>query len=379
MANAKTGPEADTEAIPVPAPGPEERWYVAALAALLGRREARRRLAHGSPAEVLAQASGGVAMGARLARTCRRAGVVLLTPADAAFPEPLRQIPDPPLALYWRGPPLPGERPGKHDGLGPVVAIIGARRCSAYGARLAETLAADLAALGCVIVSGLALGIDSAAHRGALAEGGRSLAVLGNGLGHVYPVANRGLAHELVAAGGALISEYVPWLRPRRHHFPERNRLISGLAEAVLVVEAGERSGTLITARMALEQGREVMAVPGPACSPDSAGCHRLLREGAALVERADDVLVVLGRPLEPTRLPGQDSAGRRAARAAPVPPAHLLRLHSAVATVPTTLDAIVAASGANGAHAMAGLLELELGGFVEQVPGGYIRRPPPS
>jgi DNA processing protein len=222
------------------------------------------------------------------------------------------------------------------------------------------------------VVSGLARGIDTAAHRAAL-RGGVTVAVLGSGLSCPYPAANRGLVRAIVEGGGLLLSQYPPWQGARRHHFPERNRLISGISMAVVVVEAGEQSGSLITARMAAEQGREVCALPGPVTSPISRGCHRLIKQGAALVENADDVLDVLGLA---GRAPG--AGGMTQAWEGPADRA-LARILAVVEGTVTTLDEIVAATGVGGDRASAALVELELSGFVRQVPGGYIRRPLPS
>jgi DNA processing protein len=190
-------------------------------------------------------------------------------------------------ALHTRGTwPLPA---------GHRVAIVGSRRPSPYGEAAAEQLAADLAGAGVIVISGLALGIDAAAHRGALNGGGMTVAVMGTGVDLVYPAANGRLAEEILAAGGALVSQFPPGSTPRRHHFPARNWTMAALSDAVLVVEAGEGSGALITAAAALHLHKEVMAVPGSIFSPLSVGTHGLIRDGAALVQNARDVLAVLG------------------------------------------------------------------------------------
>jgi DNA processing protein len=248
------------------------------------------------------------------------------------------------------------------------VAVVGARRCSRSGAANAASFARELTALGFVVVSGLALGIDTAAHRGAL-QGGTTVAVLGSGLGRVYPGTNRPLARAILEAGGALVSEYPPELGARNYHFPERNRLISGLSLGVLVVEAGEQSGSLITARMALEQGREVMAIPGSIANPVARGCHWLLRQGASLVETVTDVVEALR--VEPPLAVSGDPAPP----AAPAPPSGLEALLDLLGAETATLDELCAASGLPAERLVAGLVELELGGFVEQIPGGYSRR----
>jgi len=178
---------------------------------------------------------------------------------------------------------------------GPRVAIVGSRRPSPYGEAVAEQLAADLARAGVVVVSGLALGIDAAAHRGALAGGGVTVAVMGTGVDIVYPAAHSRLAEEIVAAGGALVSQFPDGTAPRRHNFPARNWTMAALSDAVVVVEAAEGSGALITADAALELHKEVLAVPGSVFSPLSVGTHQLIRDGALLAQNARDVLAALG------------------------------------------------------------------------------------
>ena len=246
----------------------------------------------------------------------------------------------------------------------PAVAIVGSRRCTRQGRDLAFALGHDLAAVGLSVVSGLAYGIDAAAHRGALAGCASSdavtVAVLGSGLGNIYPRAHVGLAAEIVASGGALVTEHEPSEGPRKHHFPARNRIVSGLALGVVIVEASDRSGSLITARLALEQGRDVMAVPSLVSSPLSAGCHRLIRQGAALVERAEHVLEVLGLEAVPVEEPPAEAAD-------PV--------FSEVGATPTTLDVIVGSTGLPVEQVLQRLIELELEGLVAPHRGGYIRR----
>lgn len=272
------------------------------------------------------------------------------------LPLPLRSIPDPPRRLVCRGDPAVLANP--------AVAIVGSRRCTRQGRDVAFALAHDLAAQGLSVVSGLAYGIDAAAHRGALAgcasSDAAAVAVLGSGLGEIYPRANIGLAAEIVASGGALVTEHEHSEGPRRHHFPARNRIVSGLCLGVVIVEASDKSGSLITARLALEQGRDVMAVPSLVSSPLSAGCHRLIRQGAALVERAEHVLEVLG--LEPVRVerPVDEQED-------PV--------FAEVGATPTTLDAIVAATGQPVEQVLQRLVELELDGLLAPHAGGYIRR----
>ncbi|KHK02286.1 DNA-processing protein DprA [Desulfovibrio sp. TomC] len=218
-------------------------------------------------------------------------GLTPLPYFHAAYPSRLRELPDPPAVLYVIG-----------DACllaGPCVAMVGARQCSRYGFGAAYDFAVGLSAAGITVVSGLAYGIDRQAHLGGLAGPGRSVAVLGTGLDLVYPDANLDVWREL-AAGGAIISEFAPGTPPRAANFPVRNRIIAGLSLGVMVVEAADRSGSLITARLALEQGREVFALPGPVNLPTFSGCHALLSQGARLVQSAGDIVSGLARELAP-------------------------------------------------------------------------------
>ena len=219
----------------------------------------------------------------RILADCQRLDLDLLTIQDAGYPNRLRNIYDPPCLLYVRG-----RLPAFDDEAS--IAVVGTRDCTPYGVSCAEKLGYGLAAGGAVVVSGLARGVDSAALRGALRAGGTVTAVLGNGLDVIYPPENQYL-YEDVAAAGALVSEYPPGTSPEAKHFPVRNRIMSGLCLGTLVVEAPARSGALITAGTALEQGRDVFAVPGPIDAPTSVGCNRLIRDGAGLVTDAWDIL----------------------------------------------------------------------------------------
>jgi len=341
-------------------------YHLAALVHTVGRAAAARLLSDcPDPARALAEAPTEDRYSswdaAALAGQCRRFGIELLLPEDDVFPPLLRGIPDPPPLLYAMG--------DVGCLLRPAVAVVGARRCTRGGADMAGALGRDLAGRGVVVVSGLARGVDTAAHRGAVAAG-TSAAVIGSGLARPYPTMNRGLLRAIVDAGGVVLSEYPPLVSARKYHFPERNRLISGLARGVVVVEAGEHSGSLITARLALEQGRDVCAVPGSVSNPASRGCHRLLRQGATLVEHADHVLEALGLDVSPAVAAG--------AAVSPALDAGLAAVLAAVEATLTPLDQVIAATGLSAAAASAVLLELELNGFVRQVPGGYIRRPLP-
>jgi len=219
----------------------------------------------------------------RILADCQRLGVRILTIQDAEYPGRLKNIYDPPCVLYVKG-----RLPAFDEEA--AVAVVGTRDCTPYGVVNAEKLGYGLTKGGAVVVSGLARGIDAAASRGALRAGGVTVGVLGNGLDVYYPYENRYL-YDDVAAAGALISEYPPGAEPAKHHFPARNRILSGLCVATVIVEAPERSGALITAETALEQGRDVFALPGPVDAPNSVGCNRLIRDGAGLVTEAWDIL----------------------------------------------------------------------------------------
>lgn len=296
----------------------------------------------------------------------------LVVDASGPMPSMLAEIPDPPLALFCDGDTAILERP--------AVAIIGARRASRFGVAFAEQLGFELALAGLGVVSGLAYGIDAAAHRGALsaledspAGCGATIAVLGSGLEHIYPASNRGLA-DRIRRHGCLLSEYLPYTPPAKHRFPERNRIVSGLSCAVIVVEAGERSGSLITARLALEQGRDVFAVPGPPGNELSAGCHRLIRQGAALITSAEQILAELPDWAKP-RLSARPSADRHR-------PQHMLSAAEQevvlqLSSEPQPLERLAQQVPRSPSELLGTLARLELAGIVEATVHGYIRRPP--
>ncbi len=296
-------------------------------------------------------------------------GLEILTGNSPAYPEALKHIYDPPPYLFVRG--------GLTEGDGVAVAIVGSRRASAYGRRVAEELAAGLAEAGVSVVSGMARGIDGSAHRGALGAGGRTIGVLGCGLDVVYPPEHRQL-YARVAAGGALITEYPPGTPPERYHFPERNRVISGLCRGVVVVEAGEDSGALLTVDFALDQGREVFAVPGSVYSRDSRGPHRLLRQGARLCESAADILeelaIVPRRPAggtwsAPPSPPGEGFSEEERKVLAVLQPRDAL-----------TVDDVAAQVGLDAGSVAAVLLLLEVKGVARLLQGqGYVRSPGPA
>ncbi|MDP3685397.1 MAG: DNA-processing protein DprA [bacterium] len=301
------------------------------------------------------------------ARRLGESGIAVIP--NSAFPELLQHTYDPPLVLFVRGE-LPQE--------GVAVAIVGSRKASPYGRSVTHALVRPLAARGLAIVSGLAYGIDAEAHRGTLAVSGRTIAVLGSGVddASLYPRAHRSLAAEIVARGGAVVSEFPPGTGARPEHFPQRNRLIAGMSHAVVVIEASETSGALITARLALEENREVLAVPGPITSPLSAGTHRLLKEGAALASSAEDVLEALAlRDVLTLPQAGAETAAAGLAHpgGAPTQAAdHILR---SLTMEPKAIDAVIAASTLPPHEASAALSLLELHGLARDVGGKmYVR-----
>lgn len=284
--------------------------------------------------------------------------------ADSDYPALLRQIADPPPLLYVLG--------DVHALAVPQLAVVGSRNPSRAGRETAEQFAAGLVQVGLAITSGLAAGIDGAAHLGALNAGGRTLAILGTGVDRVYPANHRELARRIVAEGGALVSEFPLGMGPHASHFPRRNRILSGLALGTLVVEAALRSGSLITARQALEQGREVFAIPGSIHNPLARGCHRLIREGAKLVESVDDVLEDLEGLVGYLRAQLEE-AGPEAAPAISADPdeAALLR---ALGADPASIDQLVERSGLTADRVSSMLLALELQGRVHVLPGGRVQ-----
>jgi DNA processing protein len=288
-----------------------------------------------------------------------RLNVTLLTLDSSAFPSALRDIPDCPVLLFCRG--------GLDWLTRPAVAVIGSRAATDYGRRVATSLAADLTAAGLVVVSGAAYGIDAAAHRGALAGGGGTVAVLGCGVDVVYPRTHADL-FAAIAAKGLVLSEYPLETRPEAFRFPARNRIISGLAQAVVVVEATEKSGSLITARLALDQGREVFAVPGRVDSPKSAGAHRLIQQGAHLVANAADVLEALAWG-------GERAFSGSAVRSMPALTEPEQKLLAIMEAYPLDIDGLAQASGQPVSELHGLLLQLELKGMIRQVPGQQYER----
>jgi DNA processing protein len=282
----------------------------------------------------------------------------IVTLADSDYPQALLNIPDPPLLLYVKG---------RLDLLNRyALAIVGSRSATPQGINNAEAFAKSLSDAGLCIISGMAHGIDAAAHRGALRGQGGSIAIVGTGLDKVYPAANRDLAHAL-AHQGALISEFPLGTPPLAANFPRRNRLISGMSLGCLVVEASLQSGSLITARLALEQGRDVFAIPGSIHAPQSKGCHELLKQGAKLVEAAQDILEELGGQLV-SPVPATNSAG-------PYSEGQNSTLLDHLGFDPVDVDTLSARCGLTISQLSAMLLTLELGGRISVLPGGLYQR----
>ncbi len=318
-----------------------------------------------SPAALRSVLGGGVAE-RLLAHDCRigidttlawvaESGNHLLTLADSSYPQALLTADDPPVLLYAKGDIALLNRP--------AFAIVGSRNATKQGEANAEAFAAALAAAGLTIVSGLAAGIDAAAHRGALAEAASTIAVIGTGIDRIYPARNEALARD-IAGRGCLISEFPLGTPPIAANFPRRNRLIAGMARGCLVVEAARQSGSLITARLAAEAGREVFAIPGSIHSPQSKGCHALIKQGAKLVEAAQDILEELRweAVTNPATLPA-------------VPEVETDPVLVALGRDPCDLDTLAARTGLAADALLAQLLPLELDGRVAQLPGGRYQR----
>lgn len=282
-------------------------------------------------------------------------GLTILTLADAAYPESLREIYDPPLVLYIKGK-IPETWPRG-------VGVVGSRETSHYGLETAKKLSYQIGYAGVPVISGLARGIDTAAHLGALAAKGTTWAVLGCGLDQMYPPENDSLAAKIVESGGCLISELPLGTSPDKRTFPMRNRIVSGLSFGVLVIEAGRKSGALITARQALDQGRQVFAVPGRIDNPLAQGCHQLIKDGAKLVEGVEDILTELEflLPKEsvstPRPLPGNLTGEEE-------------KIYAAIELDETPIDSIIQKTGLPSGTVSSTLLRLEMKKLVRQLPG---------
>ncbi len=307
--------------------------------------------------EGLARRRSGLDPGQAAARLESK-GISFICHTEPSYPENLLQIFDPPPVIFVRG------SIKSTDKL--AVAVVGSRKPSPYGLAVAEKMAKDLAAVGITVVSGMARGIDTAGHKGALEGSGRTIAVLGCGPDVVYPRENHRLMDKIINKG-AVISEFPPGTVPEAWHFPVRNRVISGLARGTVVVEAAERSGALITADFALEQGRDVMAVPGNVVNPLTRGPHRLIKQGARLVEGAGDIIDELGLenifPLPEAGHSGLKMSGEEES------------LYKLLSLDPAALDELICRSGLPPQKAMAALMYLEIKGLVKQMPGRFYIR----
>ncbi|ANJ74255.1 DNA-processing protein DprA [Ralstonia insidiosa] len=338
-----------------------------ALARVLPERQARALLA--APDAALA------ALIERTVAWANEPGNAVFTLADRGYPPRLLELTDPPTVLYAKG--------DVSLLRAAAVGVVGARSATAAGIDNARAFAQALSAASVTIVSGLALGIDAAAHEGALGGPGSTIAVVGTGLDIVYPARNRALAHR-IAEAGVIISEYPLGMGARAENFPRRNRLIAGLARGLLVVEAAAQSGSLITARLAAEQGRDVFAIPGSIHSPLAKGCHLLIKQGAKLVETAADILDELGwgRSTAPVKrtsrtAPAEDAVIAQAPVARAAPSAAETTLLDALGFDPVDLDTLCERTGQAAAALSAQLLALELDGRVERQPGGRFLRLP--
>jgi DNA processing protein len=332
-----------------------------AVRGVIGEALAERLASHDAGAEIEAALAWSLEPGNRI-----------VTLADADYPQTLLATADPPVMLYVKGRAELLNRP--------AVAIVGSRNATKQGEANAEAFAATLSAAGLTVVSGLALGIDAAAHRGALKGGGSTVAFIGTGADRIYPASNEPLARE-IAEKGCVVSEFPLGIAALPGNFPRRNRLIAGISLGCLVVEAAERSGSLITARLALDVGREVFAIPGSIHSPLAKGCHKLIKQGAKLVEKAEDILEEL-RWEAPTMSrsdcsvapsPGEGGGGR--GRSSVVAEAGEGPVLGVLGHDPCSLDTLAARSGLTPAHLLAILLPLELEGRVAQLPGGLYQR----
>lgn len=307
-----------------------------------------------------------------LERVKKLGGDILLLD-DGSYPAMLREIADPPITLYVRG-------EWEASLTQPCVAVIGSRLCSTYGTNAAEMLARDLASRGICIISGLARGIDTAAHRGAMRGGGKTVAVLGTGIDGAYPKENMRVIKEILASGGAVVSQFPLGTPPLKDNFPYRNRIISGLSMGVLIVEASERSGSLITARLAMEQNREVMAVPGNITSANSYGTNYLIKSGAKLVQQWQDVVAELPTDIAASILPPRiddDTANGREDLAPADLSSNERRIWSLLSSdEPVHIDVLLQASGMSFGDLNTALVALDIRDLIRVLPGkNYARR----
>ena len=345
--------------------------FESAAAALHAPHGAIAALPGFSRAAATAIRAGSTRAGHEVLDQLDRLGAAVLLPDDPTFPPLLSEIPDPPALLFVWGDPALLARP--------AAGMVGSRDHSPYGADAARLLAGGVARAGVVVVSGMARGIDAVVHAAALDGGGASVGILGNGFGVIYPAANRAL-YERMVTGGCLVTELPPGDRPHAGAFPRRNRLISGLAGVTVVIEAAPGSGALITADCALDQGRAVLAVPGPITSPTSLGCNKLIQQGAKPALAAGDVLEELGLPgaaqgvAERDPSGGSPGHGRGVGPPGRTPPADLSTLQRSLWDTlriePMHVDVLVATAGAETGAVLTALTELEMRGVVKQEPG---------
>ena len=300
---------------------------------------------------------------AREERRAKEMNVEIITCEDEDYPAPLREIYDPPLVLYVQGKLLPRDRV--------AIGVVGSRRCTHYGSQCAKKLSYQLATAGVTVLSGLARGIDTDAHEGALAANGRTVAVIGSGLGKLYPPENQALAERIADGHGAVVSEFPIDLPPDKQTFPMRNRIVSGWSSGILVVEAPAWSGSLITANMAAEQGRNVYAVPGPIDKPLSVGTNKLIQNGSKLVLSAEDILEDLGSlfpsenkaATQPTLFPLDSLSPEEQA------------IYAVIGTDETHVEDIISSSELSTPVVSANLMRLELKKLIKQFPGRYYAR----
>jgi DNA processing protein len=307
---------------------------------------------------------------------CQQQGCGVLIPDDEHYPQALAVLRDAPIFLFYRGnSQLLNES---------SIAIVGSRNPTHYGREQAFTIAQQLVTSDWHVISGLAIGIDGEAHKGALNSltgigRGKTIAVLGSGLETIYPKRHQTLADDIVASGGVLLSEHLPDIKALAQHFPRRNRIVSGMSLGTLVIEAAYKSGSLITARLAAEQGREVFALPGAVTNPLSRGCHQLIKEGANLIENATDIITLINSDLAlETRATGEDSPPENQhdlfGAAGPKLEGSTKTIYQALDVVPTAIDTLVNRTGLSVAEVAQQLILMELKGYVAQTPGGYVR-----
>lgn len=308
---------------------------------------------------------------------CQQSDCGVLMPDDEYYPNALAALRDGPIFLFYRGnPKLLNE---------PSIAIVGSRNPTHYGREQAFTIAQQLVTSDWHVISGLAIGIDGEAHKGALTNStgigrGKTIAVLGSGLEEIYPKRHQALADHIVAGGGVLLSEHLPDIKALAQHFPRRNRIVSGMSLGTLVIEAAYKSGSLITARLAAEQGREVFALPGAVTNPLSRGCHQLIKEGANLIENATDIINLINSDLAiETRAAGIENQAENqhdlfVASAGPKLEGLAKTIYQALDVVPTSIDSLVNRTGLSVAEIAQQLILMELKGQVAQTPGGYVR-----